>query len=162
MARTSLLRIESMRRIPRHLPDLVRTLTPLRNRAKREHPHCQSDSAGVRRLEGHRNNLGDVTFTKTGPNSHVQCDPANGCQLESSSHRDDRIRTCDPLNPIQVRYRAAPHPVAVTKPANRHKNVIPSAVPYQWFHATFHAVERGAFGLRSPLDHPCPSLPSAV
>ena len=26
-------------------------------------------------------------------------------------HRDDRIRTCDPLNPIQVRYRAALRPV---------------------------------------------------
>lgn len=26
------------------------------------------------------------------------------------SCREDKIRTCDPLNPIQVRYRAAPLP----------------------------------------------------
>ncbi len=27
--------------------------------------------------------------------------------------RDDKIRTCDPLHPMQVRYQAAPHPDVV-------------------------------------------------
>ena len=30
--------------------------------------------------------------------------------LLSKIGRDDRIRTCDPLTPSQVRYQAAPHP----------------------------------------------------
>ena len=30
--------------------------------------------------------------------------------VELSIGREDKIRTCDPLNPIQVRYRAAPLP----------------------------------------------------
>jgi hypothetical protein len=33
--------------------------------------------------------------------------------------RDDRIRTCDPLFPKQVRYQAAPHPVTTTPPHYR-------------------------------------------
>ena len=33
--------------------------------------------------------------------------------------RDGRIRTGDPLNPIQVRYRAAPRPVVVLRPVGK-------------------------------------------
>ena len=40
---------------------------------------------------------------------------ANGPTLSCENRpifigRDDRIRTCDPLTPSQVRYQAAPHP----------------------------------------------------
>ncbi len=36
--------------------------------------------------------------------------PATIADRRASSNRDGRIRTGDPLNPIQVRYRAAPRP----------------------------------------------------
>jgi surfactin synthase thioesterase subunit len=38
--------------------------------------------------------------------------------VELFAGREDKIRTCDPLNPIQVRYRAAPLP--------EHFEVLPS------------------------------------
>ena len=73
--------------------------------------------------------------------------------------RDDRIRTCDPLNPIQVRYRAAPHPVAVNQPADRLKNVIPSPSSSQCLLADFRFSERPATRLRSlSVSFTCPPL----
>ena len=63
--------------------------------------------------------------------------------------RDDRIRTCDPLNPIQVRYRAAPHPVAVSKPADRLEKIILSPAPDQCLPAGFRCSERAVPGLRN-------------
>jgi hypothetical protein len=56
--------------------------------------------------------------------------------------RDDRIRTCDPLNPIQVRYRAAPHPVAEYQSADRLENVTPSPALNQCRPTTFLFLER--------------------
>ncbi len=41
----------------------------------------------------------------------------NLCCSVACAYRDGRIRTGDPLNPIQVRYRAAPRPVKVLLPA---------------------------------------------
>ena len=77
--------------------------------------------------------------------------------------RDDRIRTCDPLNPIQVRYRAAPHPVAVATPANRLKNLIPSAAPNQYPTAVFRFSEHGAPRPRKQsVAYPCPPLLSTA
>jgi hypothetical protein len=39
--------------------------------------------------------------------------------MSSSRSRDGRIRTGDPLNPIQVRYRAAPRPEKTNAEYNR-------------------------------------------
>ena len=77
--------------------------------------------------------------------------------------RDDRIRTCDPLNPIQVRYRAAPHPVAVNNPADRLKNLIPCPASNQCLPTSFRGTERRAVDPRSlGGPTPCPPLLSTA
>ena len=60
---------------------------------------------------------GPITSFVTGPG---KC--SNTLYINDLPHRDDRIRTCDPLNPIQVRYRAALRPVTAShRSGNRHQ-----------------------------------------
>jgi hypothetical protein len=68
-----------------------------------------------------------------------------------------------PVNPIQVRYRAAPHPVAVSKPADRLKNIIPSTAPNQCPTAVFRFSEHGTPRPRTlSVSSPCPPLLSTA
>ena len=62
-----------------------------------------------------------------------------------------------PLNPIQVRYRAAPHPVAESKPANRLENIIPATVPNQWADHGFRLLERARPRPRTTWDYRPPA-----
>ncbi len=46
----------------------------------------------------------------------MNCGLFKECKFDNS--REDKIRTCDPLHPIQVRYRAAPLPETFCKLIN--------------------------------------------
>jgi hypothetical protein len=77
-------------------------------------PFARSGPApcGERHLESLRpNRLSVFGFAESGP---VRTEPASTAKARVRTRafdsRDGRIRTGDPLNPIQVRYRAAPRP----------------------------------------------------
>ena len=52
--------------------------------------------------------------------------------------RDDRIRTCDPLTPSQVRYQAAPHPE--TWLVNLRKLLVERSLAWREYEDQFRAV----------------------
>ena len=123
-------------------------LVQQRQTATRGWPFALRCPAPVRWCRGTRHTPPGVVLTQ-----HV----VTTSQVVRYNHRDDRIRTCDPLNPIQVRYRAAPHPVAESKPANRLKNIILATASNQWAAAGFRFLERARPRPRTTWDYRPPA-----